>query len=147
MPNPQYGVAEKFVLDRTSIWQDRMRLNEWEIEHVFLDSFYSDDDPEDFKVTAVCESRHAYFMAKLKWFLPSMVRHEPDHLEQTLVHELCHVLLSHEQSVVDRLVSIDSPSADALVEIYAELRETSTELTSRALWKAWGPAITGNPTV
>lgn len=137
---PQFQAIEDKITRWSPVWVERMRLSEWEIEYVFLDSFYPDDDPEDFKVTAVCEGRHAYYMAKIKWFLPSAIRHDDLRLEQTLVHELCHVLLAHEQSVVDRLAAIDSPSADALVEIYAELRETSTELTCRALWKAWGSA-------
>lgn len=122
-------------------WVERLRLGEWEIEHVFLDSFYGDETGDDFKVTAVCEARHQYYMAKIKWYLPSTVRHTDEHLEKTLVHELCHVLLAAEQSVVDRLALVGGHEADALIEIYAELRETSTELACRAYWKAWGPVV------
>lgn len=138
---PKYVAVEKFIEARSPIWIDRMRLGEWELEHVYLDSFFGDDGEEDFKVTACCEARWNYYMAKIKWFLPSAVRHDEDHLEQTLVHELCHVLLSAEQSVVDELSRVGGHEADALTELYASLRETSTELASRALWKAWGPAL------
>lgn len=138
----QYQAIIDQIEEQAPIWQDRLRLGEWEIEHIFLDSYYGDETADDFKVTAVCEARHQYFMAKVKWFLPSATRHTPEHLEKTLVHEDCHILLAHEQSVVDRLTLIGGNEADTLIEIYAELRETSTELACRALWKAWGPALT-----
>lgn len=137
----QYQHVNDLIEALSPAWADRMRLGEWEIEHVFLDTYYGDETADDFKVTACCEARHQYYMAKIKWYLPSTVRHTDEHLEKTLVHELCHVLLAAEQSIVDRLYQVGGNEAETLVEIYAELRETSTELACRALWKAWGPAM------
>ncbi len=133
----QYKWVRNQVLKQSPKWVKRLRLGEWEIEHVFLDSFFGDDGEEDFKVTAVTESRHQYYEAKIKWYLPSAVRHDKIRLEQTLVHELCHVLLSAEQSMAERIREVGGPESEAVYELFCENRETSTELTARALWKAW----------
>ena len=67
-------------------WQRRMGLMHLDIEHVFIDSFYDDTTGEDFKVTAITESRWQYMQARIKWYLPSAVRHDNDVLEKVLVH-------------------------------------------------------------
>lgn len=111
------------------LWQERMGLSHWEIDHVFLDSYFGEDEAgDDFCVTAITECRWNYLEAKVKWFLPSAVRWDDARLESTLVHELCHVLLSAEQSCIVKTVD-------------CEKQELTTEMVSRALVSAWGATI------
>lgn len=125
-------------------WQKRMNLLHWDIEHVFLDSFYGDDGDEDFKVTAITESRWQYMQAKIKWYLPSAVRHGDKELEKVLVHELCHVLLAPEQALIDTKTHHDithtqmlGSEADALWERNYEHLELATEMVTRAIMAGW----------
>lgn len=121
-----------------------MGLSHWDIDHVFLDCFYEGDVGDDFKVTAVTECRWQYLSAKIKWYLPSAIRHDRTTLDKILVHELCHVLLSPEQSLVDARIQHDA-TAKQLKDIEHQLLadrnyeqlELSTEMACRAIWKAW----------
>jgi hypothetical protein len=126
------------------MWQRRMGLDHWEIEHVFLDSFYDDTTGEDFKVVAITESRWQYMQARIKWYLPSAVRHGNAELEKVLVHELCHVLLAPEQALIDTKTNNDiyhshalGPDADALWERNYEHLELATEMTTKAIMAGW----------
>lgn len=133
----QYDWIEKLVLERSPLWQHRMMLNHFEIEHVFLDSYFGDDGEEDFKITAVTEARPQYMQAKIKWYLPSAVRHTPRQLEDTLVHEMAHVLLAPEQGILNELRNSDLPHGDKVADLYAYQIEHCTELVSRALVLAY----------
>lgn len=145
MPSPKpHERVIRFVTERAPVWQERMGLNHWHIDHVFLDSYFGDDDQEDFKVTATTESRWQYMQAKVKWYLPSATRHDDVELDRILVHELCHVLLAPEQALVDaRLVGdaererfTDSEHA-LLVERNYEHLEMATEMCARAVIAGW----------
>jgi len=121
-----------------------MHLNHWVIEHVFIDSYYDDTSGEDFKVTAITESRWQYMQARIKWYLPSAVRHNNDELEKVLVHELCHVLLSPEQALIDTKTTHDTyhshflgSDADALWERNYEHLELATEMATKAIMAGW----------
>lgn len=136
--------VETHIKKIARMWQDRMFLSHWTIEHVFLDSFSGDDGNEDFKVTAVTESRWQYLQAKIKWYLPSAVRHDNEELERVLVHELCHVLLAPEQSLIDTRIEHDTASTaytasehDALAERNYEHLELATEMVTRAILAGW----------
>lgn len=121
-----------------------MGLGHFEIEHVFLDSYFGDDGEEDFKITATTETRWNYMQAKIKWYLLSVVRHSDETIIRVLVHELCHVLLAAEQGLIDaRLMwesydrDLSEREADELTERYYELLELSTEMTTRAILNGW----------
>lgn len=136
----QYSRVERVIDDLAPVWQERMLLGHWSIEHVFLDSYFGDDGEEDFKVTATTESRWQYFQAKIKWYLPSAVRHDDDELERILVHELCHVLLAAEQVLIDARLSSEADREQftnsehaALIERNYEHLEHATEMTARAI--------------
>ena len=116
----------------------------WDIEHVFIDSYYDDSSGEDFKVTAITESRWQYMQARIKWYLPSAVRHDNDVLEKVLVHELCHVLLAPEQALIDTKTTNDlyhshalGSDADALWERNYEHLELATEMVTKAVMAGW----------
>ena len=133
-----------FISKKAPVWQTRMGLDHWHIEHVFLDSYHGDDGEEDFKVTAITESRWQYMQARVKWYLPSAARHDNDELEKVLVHELSHVLLAPEQALIDTKthhdvsnVSLLATEADALWERNYEHLELATEMVTRAVMAGW----------
>lgn len=133
----QYLPIVKLIEERSAIWVERMNLGDFEIEHAFLDSYFGDDGEEDFKITAVTESRPQYMEAKIKWFLPSAVRHDAKKLEETLVHELAHVLLSPEQGILAEIRQSDMDSAEKVADLYSYQVENATERVARAMWKAY----------
>lgn len=141
--NP-YDRIEGAIKKMAPKWQKRLGLDHWEIRHVFIDSFDDDQSSDDYKTTAITETRWQYLQAKIKWFLPSAARHSDLELEKVLVHELVHVLLAPEQQLVD--TAIDHSTAthpytasdhDALSARNYELLELSTESVTRALLTAW----------
>lgn len=150
MAKSQYVRVQELVEQLGPIWQERMLLSHWHIEHVFLDSYFGDDGEEDFKVTATTESRWQYFQAKIKWYLPSAIRHDDDELERVLVHELCHVMLAAEQVLVDARLNSDADREQftnsehaLLVERNYEHLEHATEMAARAILNCF--ALTPNP--
>lgn len=143
---PASANVEKVIRKNARRWQKRLGLGHWTIEHVFLDSFFGDDGEEDFKVTATTECRWQYFQGKIKWYLPSAVRHTDDHLERTLVHELVHCLLAVEQVLVDYRLNADYEAGmmtgdeyTAVQERNSEHLEMATEAVTKALWAGWEP--------
>jgi hypothetical protein len=133
----QYIWIGKLIDERSPVWVERMNLTDYEIEHSYLDSYFGDDGEEDFKISAVTECRPQYLEAKIKWFLPSCVRHDPKKLEETLVHELGHVLLAPEQGIIDEIRTSDIPSAEKIADLYSYQRENCTERLARVMWKAY----------
>ena len=145
----QYAPLIKFVEERAPIWEDRMGIGHVAIEHAFLDSYYADaGGGDDFVVTATTEGRWNYMQAKVKWHLPSAVRHDMTEIEKILVHEYAHVLLMPEQALLDnRLAAVNANESmsenefEATQDFYYERLEMATENVARSLWLAWGPAI------
>lgn len=156
MSKPRYDEVTRFIELRREPWATRLGIGHYDIEHVYLDSFYDGGDSgDDFKVTATTEGRWNYLQAKVKWYLPSMVRHTDEENEKILVHELCHVLLMPEQELLDyKLQSIASDDErnptenefDAIQSLYYERLEMATEQTAKAFWRAYGALypITGD---
>lgn len=144
MTNDPNKRVETVITKLSPIWIKRLNLSHWEIEQIFLNSYYGDDGDEDFKVTAITETRWQYMQAKIKWYLPSAIRHDDETLEKVLVHELCHVLLSPEQTLIDTQIIHTAnrqqygPSEhDALAERNYEHIELATEMTTKALLNGW----------
>lgn len=103
-------------------WVRVLGLSAYEIEIVYLDSFDPEEDQDgDFHTCMCCEVKWHYEMAKIKVYLPSAVRFDDEELEKTLVHELCHILLSPEQACCTK-------TSDS------EKVELTTERVSRALY-------------
>lgn len=139
--NPNDRVV-KLVQKLAPVWQTRMGLDHWDIEHIFLDSYFGEEGHDDYKVTAITESRWQYLQAKIKWYLPSAVRHDDEVIEKVLVHELVHVLLAPEQALVDTAIAqnsatLNSSETDALTERYYEHIELATEMTTKAILNGW----------
>jgi hypothetical protein len=138
-----YKEVRRAVEGESLLWQARMGLAHWEIEHVFVDAWYYEGGADDHRVTAVCEARWNYQFATVRWFLPSAARHSEDRLRAIVVHELCHVLLSAEQSLVDSMMDLGTVEAQAAAVACMEKVELSTEVTARALLEAHGYSFTG----
>lgn len=139
---PHYDRVRSTITRLAPIWESRMGLTHFEINHVFLESQFGEMTEDDFLVTAVCETRWNYLQATIKWYLPSAVRHTDEELEGTLVHELCHVLLAPEQALLE--VKLDQARADLggddfdqVQALMYERMEMATEYASRAIMKAW----------
>lgn len=139
-----YKRVEQTITRAATVWQKRLGLGHWEIRHVFIDSFDDDQSNDDYKTTAITETRWQYLQAKIKWFLPSAARHDDAELERVLVHELVHVMLAPEQSLVDTAIDHSTASHpytaadhEALSARNYELLELSTETVTRALCNAW----------
>lgn len=143
MPEP-YDRVTKLINKLAPVWQDRLGLNHWEIEHTFLDTYYGDENSEDYKVTATTHAQWQYLDANIKWYLPSAVRHNDEILEKILLHEFVHVLLAPEQSLVDTEIVHSSShgqysetQSNSLAERNYEHIELSTEMVTKAIWNAY----------
>lgn len=146
MPENPYNRITKYIDKLAPIWQERLGLSHWDIQHTYLDSYFGDDTNEDHKVTATTHAQWQYMDANIKWYLPSAARHDEATLEKILVHELVHVLLSPEQSLVDTEIihgsshgQYSETQANALSERNYEHIELATEMTTKALYKAYNP--------
>lgn len=135
-----YSTVMESVNEFTETWQPILGLGHFTIETVFLDSYYGDDGEEDFKVTAVTESRWQYLQARIKWYLPSAARHGRDEIERIVVHELTHVLLAPEQTLIDSRLEQAAEDEAMTDSEYGQLQaawydrlELATEMVTRAL--------------
>jgi hypothetical protein len=139
-PNSKYDELAQQIGQWSRHWQALMGLDHFNISHVFLDSFFGDDGEEDFKVTATTEVRWNYLEAKIKWYLPSAIRHDEEHLKGILVHELCHVLLAAEQGLIDTKLSLKAEESmtageyEVLQEMFYERMELATEQVARVIY-------------
>jgi hypothetical protein len=132
-----WAKVESLVRRKSPGWQHRLCIDHFEIEHVFLDSYFGDDGEEDFKVTAVTECRPQYMQAKIKWFMPSAVRHDLETIESVLIHELAHVVLAPEQNILNEIRSSDLPAGEKIADLYSYQVEHCTELVARAIEAAY----------
>lgn len=138
--NPNTRIT-KLIDKLAPIWQTRLGLTHWDIQHTYLDTYY---DTDEHKVTATTHAQWQYMDANINWYLPSAVRHNDETLEKILIHELVHVLLSPEQTLVDTEIvhgsshgQYNETQTNALVERNYEHIELSTEMVTKAIWNAY----------
>ena len=132
----RYAEIERLVLREAPKWCARLGIDHIIIDYAFLDSYFGDDGEEDFKVSAVTEGRWQYDQAKVKFYLPSCARHDDAEIVRILVHELCHVVLMPEQSLVDTVRTWDVVE-DKTLDVMTDLRELSTERMTRIVLRAY----------
>lgn len=144
MPNAEgYADIELFITQLSPAWEERMGIAHWEVKHVFVDEQYTVEPiNDDFLITAVTEARWNYAMAKIKWYLPSAIRLSAEELEEVLVHELCHVVLSPEQALLEIkfeavVGEVDHDDHSRYAAMFFERQELATELMARSLLRAW----------
>lgn len=99
-------------------WQTRMDLGHFSIQHTYLESFNEEDHLIIAQTQAMWEYRHAV----IKWWLPSAARLDRKELEDTLVHEYTHILMS--------------PIESKISDKHLELKEFTVESIARALLRS-----------
>lgn len=140
---PQAEHVADYIMGTTTLWEERMALRHWDITHYFLDTQLIEGEvQDDYLITATTETRWNYLTAKIKWYLPSAVRHSDEVLEATLVHELCHVALAPEQSLLDITLDrmrtgLTGEDMDQVLVMMYERMELATETMSRSILRAY----------
>lgn len=125
----EYERVTALVTTLAHTWQFRMELTHYDVQINAVDSFDPEEEQDgDFHTGMICEVKWNYLLATIKVFLPSIVRFSDAEIERFVVHELCHVLLSAEQSCITK-------PGDS------EKLELSTEMVTRALYNAWPSAV------
>lgn len=141
--NTLHARIEATVKDASPKWINRMGLSHWQIEHVFLDAQLIEEPiVDDYLVTASTEARWNYLQGKIKWYLPSAIRLSNEVIEHTLIHELCHIVLAPEQSLLDikleqMRAGLTGEDMDQVVSMMYERLELATEQVARCIIKAW----------
>ncbi|MGZ4518814.1 MAG: hypothetical protein ACXVGB_00150 [Mycobacteriaceae bacterium] len=91
-------VTARFKRDRKRIrrlvkkWEPLLALPGVDVHHAFIANFKEGDD--EFWTPAECEADPQYRSARIKWFMHSVARLADEDLEEVLVHEYVHILLS-----------------------------------------------------
>lgn len=144
----EYERVPRLIEEIRHVWQERLGLGQWEIEHVYLEEFYHEDSGDDFKVTATTQTRWNYEQAKIAYYLPSAIRHNDKYLERVEVHELFHVILSPEQELLyDKKDSLSSnnaftdPENEMLQAQFDQRLELATERATKAALAGWGSVL------
>jgi hypothetical protein len=117
-----YPQLEEHVLACCEKWQLLLSLSDWDVRCSFHDGNHADDD-EGPATVAECKPLWQHLRADIEWYLPTVATLADDQIDQRALHEMVHVLLSAEQANM-------KPSE-------ADRMELSTEMVTRALWKAW----------
>src|SRR5262245_48777434 len=86
----QYVDLIKTIKARTQEWEKLLDQRWINVEHAFLESY----NHEDHHTLADTEAFWQYRHAKIRWYLPSMIRLSEAEMDEAIVHEYVHVLLS-----------------------------------------------------
>lgn len=135
--------VQNLIEGLSPLWIDRMGLNHWGIAHYFLDTLYvAEPVTNNFMVVADTECEWSYMSARINWYLPSAIRKDDAYLEHVLVHELCHVALSPEQSLIDTYVEKaqegEGPQERTLLEkLMYERLEAATENMTKVVMRVY----------
>lgn len=141
------------------LWQPRMGLSHFEIDHHYLDvgsSMLLGTHPRnhpgqvrcgaygDGGFTAFVETRWNYQYADVYYCLPACITWSDERLEKIVVHEYSHILCAPEQYLLDVKLQelaaeeeMTTTDFDALAALYYERMEMATENVARAVWGAW----------
>ena len=117
MNDKEYAKQKKRVEKYINKWHRVMGLGWFCIEYIW-DREHKEDSPN---TAALTNSAWQYKDASITWFLPQIQALADDRLENIVVHEFCHVLLSGLAQWIE-----DNPQAD-------QLNEYTTELVANAM--------------
>ena len=118
--NPHYENLRNDVTELGKKWQTIMDLGHFTINHVFVESL-KEDEPDTLADT---KTFWQYRQARIRWFMPALSQFDKPEVENAMVHELTHVLLS--------------PISDNMKANKDDFMELSTENVTRALIIAAG---------
>ncbi len=157
----EYQHVVDFLEERAPIWQERMGLGHFEIEHHYLDTgsgLLLGASPKnrpagircsfgatgDLTYTACVETRWNYQTADVYFFLASAVLWDNKRLDEILVHEYTHILTAVEQYLLEtKLEEVASAEEMAstefgiLAQFYYDRMEMATENAARAIYAGW----------
>jgi hypothetical protein len=140
-----YTEIERKLEIFNKLWVVRYCLEHYEPDYAYLNT-YADGDGggQDFLTSAICESRWQYMQFKIKYYLPSLARHDDETLYKISCHEHAHVSLGPEQSLIDARFVGDSARErfteaehSLLIDRNYELLENSTEMITKAMLRAY----------
>lgn len=154
----QYQATVDFIEERAPLWQERMGLSHFEIEHHYLDAgseLVIGARPKnrpgvvrcgfgatgELAFTACVETRWNYQLADVYFFLPRAIEWAEKRLDQIIVHEYAHVMCAPEQYLLElKLAEVASAEEmastdfDILASLYYERMEMATENVARAVY-------------
>lgn len=117
MTDKEYAKQKKRVQKYIDKWHRTMGLGWFHVEFIW-DREHKSESPA---TAALTSSSWQYKEATITWYLPKILEATDERLENIVVHEFCHVLLSGLAQWID-----DNPQAD-------QLNEYTTELVANAI--------------
>lgn len=78
-------------------WRPRMPLDGWLIDHDYHDEPIGKSSSDSYETLAITSCKWQYKNATIEWYVPALARLNPKRLEETVVHELCHILTDEMQ--------------------------------------------------
>lgn len=120
MTDKEYRIQKKRVGGYLTKWQGPMGLRWWKID-VIWDRSYC-ENPGIAASTDM--TRWRYREADITFYLPKIADEKDEVVEKTVIHELCHVLLS----------PISTNMEDLNSDYQKQINEFTTELVASAMW-------------
>lgn len=115
MNDAEYEKQKGRVVQIIDKWRDALWLNSWRLIHAFERQERAEDRERGYAVAADVLVQWEYLCADFKWYLPIVALLADDVLEEYVVHEFGHVLVSemvkgkkdpHEERVVTHLARV-----------------------------------------
>lgn len=85
-----YAPLVKKIKERTAYWERLLNPRWIRVSHSFIESLHDEDNHTIADTEAYWQYRHA----RIRWFLPAVIRLDDADLDECIVHEYVHVLLS-----------------------------------------------------
>ena len=110
----------KLIKSRLAYWQDRLRLQRWEISTVFKQKFTG-----DYKGYIAHVGRdHDYLTAKISFCLPKV---SEGIVDETVIHELIHIICAEYDWAIEEF-TVGLPA-----KLYEKIRENTVETLTRII--------------
>lgn len=117
MNDKEYNIQKKRVQKLINKWRRPIGMGWWRIEFAFT----RERNADEYNCVAMTESRWQYRYAAITFYLPAVADNDDDFLENIVVHEFSHVLISS--------------MAQAIPEEHQMEHEYATECVAQAiLW-------------
>lgn len=78
-------------------WRPRMSLHGWSIDNGYHDDPIEESSSAGYEMAAKTSCQWQYKTATIRWYVPGLAKMSPERLEETVVHELCHVVTDEMQ--------------------------------------------------
>lgn len=119
----QYADIAKKIKAKTAEWEKLLDPRWMRVEHVFIEG----ENDEDHTTLADTTANWQYGEAKIRWFLPTMLRLSDSEIEATIVHEYVHVLLSPvEERIPGKYDEMTEYAVESIARAIISVRKSST---------------------